>query len=398
MRSLARLRSLLAPHPRLGRPDAGGSDSSPPARLGFGARLPLVAAGVAAVAFPFVASPGKHFYGVLAVIYSLVALSLVVLTGWTGQISLGHAAFLGLGVYSGQRFLHAGVPFPAVLVVVGLASAALSLVLAVPSLRLRGVYLAIVTLAFGAACERYIFTLPFLRGQLASTVGRPSFFGISTASDRNLYLVALAVLALALVLVANLRRTDLGRVFLAVRDAEDAATALGVNLARSKVIAFAISAAMAGIAGVFYAVLFQATPAPSQFGVLQSLFLLALPVVGGLEHPAGAVVGGALFAFAQPVCNAFGLRLFLVTGLLVIFVVLSRSDGITGLVRRFVTGFQDALYGEAAARYGSFVPEGVGGSSAGGNGVAHPRVHLDGPLPAGSRILVRLAAPAGGVS
>src|SRR5439155_25304797 len=90
--------------------------------------------------------------------------------------------------------------------------------------------------------------------------------GISTASDRNLYLVALAVLALALVLVANLRRTDLGRVFLAVRDAEDAATALGVNLARSKVIAFAISAAMAGIAGLFYAVLFQATPAPVSSG------------------------------------------------------------------------------------------------------------------------------------
>jgi branched-chain amino acid transport system permease protein len=359
------------------------------------ARLPLAAVGIAAVAFPFIASPGKHFYGVLAVIYSLLALSLVVLTGWTGQISLGHAAFLGLGVYSGQRFLHAGVPFPAVLVVVGLVSAAVSLVLAVPSLRLRGVYLAIVTLAFGAACERYIFKLPFLRGELASTVGRPSFFGISTASDRNLYLVALAVLVLALWLVANLRRTDLGRVFLAVRDAEDAAMALGVNLARSKVTAFAISAALAGMAGVFYAVLFQATPAPSQFGVLQSLFLLALPVVGGLEHPAGAVVGGTLFAFAQPVTNALGVRLFLVTGLLVIFVVLSRSDGITGLARRFVNAFTDAIHGDATARYGSFVPESVGRASA-RNGPPQPRVRVDGALPAGSRLHVRLATPTTG--
>ncbi|MDQ1568053.1 MAG: branched-chain amino acid transport system permease protein [Actinomycetota bacterium] len=357
--------------------------------------LPLAAVGFLAVAFPFVVSPGKHFYGVLAVIYSLLALSLVVLTGWTGQISLGHAAFLGLGVYSGQRFLHAGVPFPAVLVVVGLVSAAVSLVLAVPSLRLRGVYLAIVTLAFGAACERYIFKLPFLRGELASTVGRPSFLGISTASDRNLYLVALAVLVLALWLVANLRRTDLGRVFLAVRDAEDAAMALGVNLARSKVTAFAISAALAGMAGVFYAVLFQATPAPSQFGVLQSLFLLALPVVGGLEHPAGAVVGGTLFAFAQPVTNALGVRLFLVTGLLVIFVVLSRSDGITGLARRFVNGFTDAIHGDATARYGSFVPESVGRASA-RNGPPQPRVRLDGALPAGARLHVRLATPTTG--
>jgi branched-chain amino acid transport system permease protein len=279
-----------------------------------------------------------------------------------------------------------------VLVVVGLVSAAVSLVLAVPSLRLRGVYLAIVTLAFGAACERYIFKLPFLRGELASTVGRPSFLGISTASDRNLYLVALAVLVLALWLVANLRRTDLGRVFLAVRDAEDAAMALGVNLARSKVTAFAISAALAGMAGVFYAVLFQATPAPSQFGVLQSLFLLALPVVGGLEHPAGAVVGGTLFAFAQPVTNALGVRLFLVTGLLVIFVVLSRSDGITGLARRFVNAFTDAIHGDATARYGSFVPESVGRASA-RNGPPQPRVRLDGALPAGARLHVRFATP-----
>ncbi|MGH9011159.1 MAG: branched-chain amino acid ABC transporter permease, partial [Acidimicrobiia bacterium] len=265
-------------------------------------RLPLLAAGLAAVAFPFVASPGRQFYGVLAVIYALIGLSLVVLTGWTGQISLGHAAFLGFGVFAGQRFLHAGVPFPAVLVVVALASAAVSLVLAVPSLRLRGVYLAIVTLAFGAACERYLFTLSWLRGEVTSTVARPSFFGLSTRTDRSLYLVALVVLALALAVVANLRRSDLGRVFLAVRDAEDAAMALGVRLARAKVTAFAISAALAGMAGVLYAVLFQATPAPSQFGVLQSLFLLAVPVVGGLERPAGAVVGGTLFAFAQPVC------------------------------------------------------------------------------------------------
>ena len=349
----------------------------------------------AAAAVPFITTPGKHFYAVLAVVYSLVALSLVVLTGWTGQISLGHAAFLGLGVYAGQRFLAAGVPFPAVLVIVGLLAAALSLVLAVPALRLRGVYLAIVTLAFGAACERWIFKLPFLRGELASSVDRPSVFGLSTAADRNLYLVALAVLGLALWLVANLRRTDLGRVFLAVRDAEDAATALGVNLARSKVTAFAISAAVAGVAGVFYAVLFQATPAPSQFGVLQSLFLLALPVVGGLGHPAGAVVGGTLFAAAQPITNALGLRLFLVTGLLVVFVVLSRRDGITGIARRFVAGFRAALHGDATARYGSFVP---GGAGRAGGRAARPNVHLDGPLPTGSRLVVRLATPTGGAS
>jgi len=357
-------------------------------------RLALVAAGLAAAAYPFLTSPGKHFYGVLAIVYSLVALSLVVLTGWTGQISLGHAAFLGLGVYTGQRFLAGGVPFPLVLLAVAAVSATVSLVLAVPSLRLKGVYLAIVTLAFGAACERYIFTFSFLRGDGAETVARPSFLGIATTSDRNLYLVALAVLALALVLVVNLRRSDMGRVLLAIRDAEDAAVALGVNIARYKVAAFALSAALAGMAGVFYAVLFQATPAPSQFGVLASLFLLALPVVGGLGHPAGAVVGGTLFAFAQPVTNAFGVRLFLVTGLLVMLVVLSRSDGISGMARRLAQSFADAVHGEAAARYGSFVPDAdteADGPSATG---PRPRVTLDSPLPAGARLRLRVGSAA----
>ena len=354
-------------------------------------RLAIAAAGLAAVAYPFVTSPGKHFYGVLAVVYSLVALSLVVLTGWTGQISLGHAAFLGLGVYAGQRFLAAGVPFPLVLLLVAGVAAALSLVLAVPSLRLKGVYLAIVTLAFGAACERYIFTFPFLRGDGAETVARPAFLGIATDSDRSLYLVALAVLVLALALVVNLRRSDMGRVLLAIRDAEDAAVALGVDIARYKVAAFALSAGLAGMAGVFYAVLFQATPAPSQFGVLESLFLLALPVVGGLGHPAGAVVGGAIFATAHPVTNAFGVRLFLLTGVMVVLVVLSRSDGVSGMVRRLAQSFSDAVNGEAAARYGSFVPE---VDTADGADVVRPRVTIDEPLPSGARLRLRITGGA----
>jgi len=303
-------------------------------------RLPVVTATLVAVAFPFVTSPGKHFYAVLAVVYSLVALSLVVLTGWTGQISLGHAAFLGLGVYSGQRFLHAGVPFPAVLVIVGLASAALSLVLAVPSLRLRGVYLAIVTLAFGAACERSIFVLEWVRGIKSGIVPRASLLGFPTTTDRGLYLVGLAVLAAGLAVVHNLRRSDVGRAWFALRDSEDAAAALGVRIAPYKIGAFALSAALTTTAGVLYGMLFQATPGPSQFGVLESFFLLALPVVGGIGSVAGAVVGGALFATAQPVVNLFAIRLFLATGALLAFVAglaggRSRSLSMRALQRKY---------------------------------------------------------------
>src|SRR5207245_3514022 len=142
-------------------------------------------AAVAAVAWPFFTSKTIHFYGALSAIYALVALSLVILAGWTGQVSLGHAAFLGFGVYIGQKMLSAGVPVLLAVVVVAAFGAAISLVLGIPSLRLRGVYLTIVTLAFGAACQHYFFLLESIRGFHSSTVPRPSVFGLSTQSDRG---------------------------------------------------------------------------------------------------------------------------------------------------------------------------------------------------------------------
>src|SRR3954464_8656880 len=142
---------------------------------------------VAAVVWPLFTSKTIHFYGALSAIYALVALSLVILAGWTGQVSLGHAAFLGFGTYIGQRVLSAGVPVPIAVLTVAAFGAVISLVLGIPSLRLRGVYLTIVTLAFGAACQRYFFQLNSIRGFRSSTVPRPDVLGFSTKSDQGLY-------------------------------------------------------------------------------------------------------------------------------------------------------------------------------------------------------------------
>jgi branched-chain amino acid transport system permease protein len=319
--------------------------------------LMVLALAVAILGWPFVLPESTQFYGVLGAVYALVALSLVVLCGWTGQISLGHAAFLGLGCYAGQKLLAGGVPLPLALVLVALLGAVVSLLLGVPSLRLRGVYLAIVTLAFGAACEHYLFELGSVRGFRSGIVPRASFLGLPTTSDRGLYYVALGVLALFMVVVANLRRTDTGRVLFAIRDAEEAAASLGVRIAPYKVGAFALSATMATVAGVLYGMLLQATPGPSQFGLLQSFFLLALPVVGGLGSLAGAVVGGLLLATAQPVVNVFEIRLFLASGLLLVLVTMSRTDGLTGAVTRLLRAGRSAARPGEAVHYGSFVPD-----------------------------------------
>lgn len=314
------------------------------------------AAAIAAVAWAMLAPASQHYYGVLSVTYALVAVSVMILAGWTGQVSLAQAAFLGIGVYSTEKLLNAGLPLPATLVVVALLGAAVSLVIGLPSLRLKGVYLTIVTLAFNAACEKFFFPLESVRGAFAGVVPRESFFGLPIDTNRNLFLVGLAFLVASLVVVRNIRESDLGRTLFAIRDSEDAARAMGVRLARYKIGAFALSAAFATVAGSFYALLFQATPAASQFGVLSSFFLLALPVIGGLHSLTGAVVGGVLLATAQPVVNLFGIRLFLATGIGLVLIVLARTDGIVGALRRLTDEFR-ALQAPPV-RAGSFVADG----------------------------------------
>lgn len=351
-------------------------------------RAAVVVAAGAAVAWPFLLDDSTHFYGVLSVAYALVALSLTVLTGWAGQVSLCQAAFFGIGVFTAGPLLRHGVPFVVVVPAAAAAGAVVSLVLGVPSLRLRGVYLAVVTLAFGAAAEKYFFPL---RGFDAEVVERPSVFGLSTAADRDLYLVSLVILAVALCVAFRLRRSDVGRSLFAIRDSEEAAMAMGIRIAPYKVGAFAFSAALAATGGVLYCVLFQATPSPAQFGVLQSLFLLALPVIGGLETLAGAVVGGVIMGTSQPVVNAFDLRLFLVSGVLLVLVTLLRTDGLVGLARRFAASLAAGMRPPAAARSTSFLPEELRPEIPDRTA----RLHLKVPgLPARSRVRMRVVRSA----
>jgi branched-chain amino acid transport system permease protein len=356
-------------------------------RLGIGICV------VALVVWPFFSSKTVNFYNVLAAVYALVALSLIVLVGWTGQISLGHAAFLGFGVYMGQKLLAHGVPVLLSVVLVAAFGAVVSLALGIPSLRLRGVYLTIATLAFGAACQRYFFVLNSVRGYHASVVPRPSVFGLSIASNRGLYLLVLAVFGLGVLVASNLRRTDAGRALFAIRDSEDAAQAMAIRIAPYKIAAFALSAALATVAGLFYGMLYQATPGADQFGVLQSLFFLAMPVLGGMESLFGAVLGGVFLATAQPLANEFRIRPFFMASVALILILLSGYDGVTGMARAIVRALQKATGLRTDVRYGSFVPDDA--ALAATNGRAHVPVAVTGPVP--DRAVVRVTVVSGAV-
>jgi branched-chain amino acid transport system permease protein len=316
----------------------------------------ILALAAVAVIWPLFADETQHFYGALSAIYALVGLSLVILIGWTGQISLGHAAFLGFGCYIGAKLLNNDVPLELAVPIIGLVGAAISLVLGIPSLRLRGVYLTIATLAFGLACQRFFFTRPQIRDSNAEEVPREPLVGISTNTDKGLYYAVLLVLTLALLVAYNVRRTDTGRVLFAIRDSEQAAQAMAIKIAPYKVGVFAASAALATIAGLFYGMLFRATPGPDQFGVLQSLFYLAMPVLGGAEALLGAVIGGIFLATGQPTVNEFEVRLFLATAVVLLLVLLSGYDGVIGMLHAARKAIADAVRGEPV-RYGSFLPE-----------------------------------------
>jgi branched-chain amino acid transport system permease protein len=232
-------------------------------------------------------------------IYSVVGLGLMLLVGYTGQVSLGHAAFLAMGAYTEAYLQLRGWPF-----VFSLASAALvagltGVVVGLPALRVKGIYLAIATLAFGFIVEEAVTRAEGITGGSSGiTLGSLEIFGLPIDSEARFYYVSLAVLILCILGVMNLMRSPTGRAFVAIRDSEISAQSMGINLARYKTIAFALSAALTGVAGALYAHKLRFL-SPEQFTILQSIELLIMIVIGGLGSIYGAIFGAAFWILAQ---------------------------------------------------------------------------------------------------
>jgi branched-chain amino acid transport system permease protein len=226
-------------------------------------------------------------------IYSIVGLGLMLLVGFTGQISLGHAAFLAVGAYTEALLQARGVPFFVSLPVAALLSGALGWVLGLPALRLKGIYLAIATLAFNIIVEEVIARWEGLTGGNSGLHLKPiELFGVNIGDDTSFYYLCLALTVLSILALMNLLRSPTGRAFVAIRDSEISASCMGVNLATYKTMSFALSAAFTGIAGALYAhkVSFIS---PEQFTLLQSIELITIVILGGVGFLQGAVLGAA---------------------------------------------------------------------------------------------------------
>ena len=232
-------------------------------------------------------------------IYSIAGLGLMLLAGFTGQFSIGHAAFLGVGAYTHTVLTNMGLPFPFALALAAALSAAVGIVVGVPALRVKGIYLGIATLSFGFIVEEVFARWDSVTGGNSGLhVKAPNIFGWKLDSGEEFYYLCLVLTVLCTLVILNLLRSSTGRAFVAIRDSEVSAQSMGIHLARYKTTSFALSAAMTGIAGALYAHKMQFI-SPDQFGLLQSIELLLLIVVGGLGSVHGAFLG-AIFLISMP--------------------------------------------------------------------------------------------------
>jgi branched-chain amino acid transport system permease protein len=277
-------------------------------------------------------------------VYVTAVAGLTVLTGLSGQISLGNGAFMAIGAYTTALMLaHLGWPFVAVLVVAAVASAATGAIVGVAAARLRGPYLAGVTLMLGVA-------LPFLAYVYPSTLGgdqglnvvytQPAFLGANFPLTRWQAWVSSAVALVVLVLLANLGRSRIGRNWRAVRDDEVAAALAGINVAQARILAFVVSAACAGLAGALLAVI-TALVAPGAFTITLSIALLTGAVIGGLGTLLGAIWGSLVIVlvptYVTDVATSHGLSTTVASnipvaayGVVLILVMLIFPQGIQG--------------------------------------------------------------------
>lgn len=327
-------------------------------------RAGTVAAGaLAAVAVPFNATPALNGQLTLALAYAVAAAGLGLLVGYGGRISLGHGAFFAVGAYAAAALLaKTDLPYLLALPVAAAAGFLLGLAFGLPALRLRGIYLALVTLALAVAAPPVIKRAEPLTGGVSGlAVPAPPVPGwLPVDADQWLYLLCLAVTAVMLVLAVNLTRGALGRTLLAIRDGEVAARTAGIDVARTTALLFACAGAFAAVGGALFAYALGFV-APESFTLLLSFTLLSAVVVGGLGTVAGAVLGALFVVFVPQYAGDVNQALTgVVYGATLIAVVYLLPGGAAGLLRRLRRFLVDVVEPRATRGGDDEVPTSAG--------------------------------------
>ncbi|MFZ5781794.1 MAG: branched-chain amino acid ABC transporter permease [Pseudomonadota bacterium] len=253
------------------------------------------------IAAPFVIGSYLQSQMVFVFIYAIVGVALMILTGFTGQASLGHAAFLAIGAYTGAYLQNLGVPFVVYFPVAAILTGVVGAMVGFPALRLTGIYLVIATIAFAFIVEEIMARWESVtHGNEGMRVRTLELFGMPLSRDGEaFYFLCLAVLVGSILLALNLLRSPTGRAFIAIRDSETAGKSMGIDLAAYKVKSFAISAAITGLAGVLFAHKMTFI-SPEMFTLLLSIEFIMVIIIGGAFGVHGAVFGAIFIVMVDP--------------------------------------------------------------------------------------------------
>ncbi len=291
----------------------------------------LVVAVLAALPFGL----GNYGYYILAsvMIYAMVGLSLNILIGMGGQISIGHAGFWALGAYASAIVVtKAGLPFLVGVLAGGVVAGLFGALVALPALRVQGHYLAIATLGFALFVQQMLFEWEsFTGGRQGLFVPRPSLFGTEMQSDFGYYYVLLAIFLLLAWIAHNFAKSHTGRSLMALRMSAVAAECCGIPRPKHVIIAFATSAFFTGVSGALFAHLLGHLSTET-FSLAASLSFLSMAVIGGLHSRGGALLGGFYLALAPEVLREFKDAQMVIYGVLLILCVQFLPGGLISIV------------------------------------------------------------------
>ncbi|MDH4173738.1 MAG: branched-chain amino acid ABC transporter permease [Betaproteobacteria bacterium] len=298
---------------------------------------------LAACALPFFVSDYRTFQFTLALVYSIALLGLNMLTGFNGQISLGHGAFYAIGAYTAAILMDQyGMPYWATLPVAAVVCLVAGFLFGLPALRLEGLYLALATFALGVslpALLKYHHLEQWTGGVQGIVINKPepppffSFVGLPINQDQWLYYFVLAVTVLMFVLAWNLLRGRIGRAMVAIRDQHIAAEAMGINTAMVKSLTFGVSAMYTGVAGALGAIAIQYV-APDSFNFFVSIMFLVGIVIGGLASISGAIYGALFIQFVPNIADEISRAApWAIFGIFLIGFVYLMPMGVAGAVR-----------------------------------------------------------------
>jgi ABC-type branched-subunit amino acid transport system ATPase component/ABC-type branched-subunit amino acid transport system permease subunit len=330
------------------KPIPGVLRKLPEVMAGRIAVLALVA--LVVVVIPLVSGPGTTFEYTGALIYGIIAISLVVLTGWSGNVSLGQFAFAGVGgVLAGDLIMKANVDLFFALAAAGAAGAVLAVIVGIPALRIRGAYLAVVTLALGVAVDTFFLNPTFYPNVIPQQFTRLDLFQrFDLANNKAYYFFCLGFLVLTILFIQGLRRARPGRTLMATRDNEKAAAAMSVAPVRTKLSSFVLAGVIAGVAGGLYAVLLGAVGF-NTFDPSYGLVVFSMAVIGGLGSISGVLMGVGLI---EVLSYSFPKYQLVFTGVFLLNVLLFLPGGLGEGVQQI----RDRLLRRVALRRNILVP------------------------------------------